>query len=453
MKRYQVAVIGSGSAGRAATLLAANQGLQTVLIEKDRIGGTAFHGGCYAVASLLGCARQFRDGQISERFGNDADILQAKLENWKSAQWSAGTRLAQAFEAEFKNLNVDFYQGRAYIVGDQTLEIERASGSRLTIQAENIVVATGSRPKYPGVSHPKLVNSDGLLKMTTCPRRLAIIGGGHIGCEFAAIYRTLGSEVTLIERQSQLLPGWEQDAAKQVAAALQAHGVTIQLNRDVTSDHVFTKGDGVQIASPNQPSVEADLILFANGRRANSDSLRLWELGIDDTPFLEVDANMRLPRAGMYAVGDVNGISMLDSAAFAQANTAIRHIVGHSTSFDSRWVPRCIHTDPCVAAVGCTEEEAELGDFPCRIASDTIFLVSDDPRSVIDPEPTFIKVIVDSKYDRLLGCLAVGDHAPTIVNTAAIAIKTGIKVDELRQLGLTQLSAMEALMSVLRKFR
>jgi dihydrolipoamide dehydrogenase len=451
MNRYQVAVIGSGSAGRAATLLAANEGLRTVLIEKDRIGGTAFHGGCYAVASLSGCARQFRDGLKSDRFGNEAYILQAKLENWKSAQWSAGTRLAQEFETELKNLQVDFYQGRAHIAGDQTLEIDRASGSKQTIQADNIIVATGSRPKYSAGSHPKLVNSDGLLKITTCPRRLAIIGGGHIGCEFASIYRALGSEVTLIERQSQLLPGWEQDAAEHVTAALQTHGVTIQLNRNVTSDHVFSKGSGVQIVSPDQSSIDADLILFANGRLANAESLSLWELGIDDTSFLEVDANMRLPRAGMYAVGDVNGISLLDSAAFAQANTAIQHIVGHPTSFDSRWVPRCIHTDPCVAAVGCTEEEAELGDFRCRIASDTIFLVSDDPRSVINPEPTYVKIIVDSKYGRLIGCLATGDHAPTIVNTAAIAIRTGIKIEELHQLGLTQLSAIEALMSVLRK--
>jgi pyruvate/2-oxoglutarate dehydrogenase complex dihydrolipoamide dehydrogenase (E3) component len=103
--------------------------------------------------------------------------------------------------------------------------------------------------------------------------------------------------------------------------------------------------------------------------------------------------------------------------------------------------------------VGCTEEEAELGDYRCRIASDSLFLVSDDPRSVIDPKPTFIKVVVDSKYDRLLGCLAVGDSAPTIANTAAIAIRSGIRVDELRQFGLTQLSATEALMSVLRKVR
>lgn len=451
MNTYQVAVIGSGSAGRAAALCSANQGLRTVLIEKDRIGGSAFHSGCYAVTGLLGCARQFRDSQRSDRFGNETDGLQAKLEDWRAAQSSAATLLAQAFETELKGLHVDFYQGLAHIIADQTLEIERASGSRLTIQTDNIVVATGSRPKYPGTSHPKLVNSDQLLKMTSCPRRLAIIGGGHIGCEFASIYRTLGSEVTLIERQSQLLPSWEPDAAKQVSAALQAHGVTLWLNRDVTSDHILSKGEILQITSPDSTVVEADLILFANGRRPNVESLRLWELGIDDSSFLEADTNMRLSRAGMYAIGDVNGISLLDSAAFAQANTAVWHIVGKSTSFDSRWIPRCIHTDPCVAAVGCTEEEADLQGFPCRIASDTMFLVSDSPRSVVDPEPTYVKVIVDSKYNRLLGCLAVGDHAPTVVNTAAIAIRSGIKVDELRQIGLTQLSATEALMSVLRK--
>jgi dihydrolipoamide dehydrogenase len=453
MDRYQVAVIGSGSAGRAAALLAANQGLRTVLIEKNRIGGTAFHSGCYAVAGLLGCARQFRDSQRSDRFGNETHVPQAKLEDWRTAQWSAATRLTQAFETELKHLHVDFYQGRAQISADRMLQIERASGALLTIEAENIIVATGSRPAFADNSNPRLVNSDVLLRTTTRPGRLAIVGGGHIGCEFASIYRTLGSEVTIIERQNQLLPGWEPDAAKRVTDALQTHGVRLWLNREVSLGQITTDERGVHIAMPNYETADADLILLADGRRPNTEDLGLGELGIDDTSFLEVNANMRLPHAGMYAIGDVNGISLLDSAAFAQANVAVGQIMGRPASFEDRWVPRCIHTDPCVAAVGCTEEEAELEDFPCRIVSDTLFLVSDSPRSVIEPEPTFLKLIMDFKYDRLLGCVVTGDHAPTIANIAAIVIRTGIKVGDLRQLGLAQLSATEAFMSVLRKLR
>jgi dihydrolipoamide dehydrogenase len=160
MRRYQVVVIGSGSAGRAASLLAASQGLQTALIEKDRIGGTAFHKGCYAVSGLLGCAREFLESRKSERFGNEVDVLQATLQNWRTAQWSASTRLSEDFEAELKQLNVDVYQGEAGIVMDQTLQIVRASGARIAIRADNIIVATQgpilSIPPIPGWSKATL---------------------------------------------------------------------------------------------------------------------------------------------------------------------------------------------------------------------------------------------------------------------------------------------------------
>jgi dihydrolipoyl dehydrogenase len=149
VKRYQVAVIGSGSAGGAATLLAARQGLLTALIEKDQIGGTAFHSGSYAVCGLLGCAQQYRDIRQSERFGTEVDVLHAALQNWRVAQWSASTRLSETFEAELKQLNVDVYHGHAEIVSEQILQIVRISGARIEIQADNIIVATAPDPISP----------------------------------------------------------------------------------------------------------------------------------------------------------------------------------------------------------------------------------------------------------------------------------------------------------------
>jgi dihydrolipoamide dehydrogenase len=453
MKKYQVAVVGSGSAGRAATLLAASKGLHVAMIEKGQIGGAAFHKGCYAVAGLLGCAQQFRESRKSERFGNEADVLQAKLKNWRIAQWSASTRLSGAFETELKELHVDVYEGHAEIVMDQVLQITRASGARTAIHADNIIVATGSSPDFSDHSNPRLVNSDDLLGMTTCPRRLAIIGGGHIGCEFASIYRTLGSEVTLIERENRVLSTWEPEAAERVTERLQARRVALRLNCEVSLDQIVTDENGVHIAVQDQGSIDADLALFATGRRANSDRLGLQDLGIDDSSFLNVDTQMRLPRAGLYAVGDVNGITLLDSAAFAQANVAIRHITGQTTAFSSRWVPRCIHTEPCVAAVGWTEEEAKDEGIEYQAVSDTVFLVSDNPRSIIDPEPTFLKVIADAKSRHLLGCLIAGDHAAAIANTAAIVIRSGVSIGDLCKFGLIQLSATETLVSTLRKLQ
>jgi dihydrolipoamide dehydrogenase len=451
MKRYQLAVIGSGSAGREATLLAAGKGLRTALIEKDRIGGTTFHSGCYAVSGLLGCARQFRDTLKGERFGNEVDLLRTTLQKWRIAQSSASTRLAQEFEGELKRLNVDVFQGQAEFVTDQILQIVRASGFRIAIGADNIIVATGSRPDFSDSSNPRLVNSDTLLRMTIPPRHLAIIGGGYIGCEFASIYRTLGSEVTLFESESRVLAGWETEAAERVTETLQTRGVAVRLNCKVSLDQIVTADHSVRISGLDNQSLDADLVLLATGRRPNSSSIGLEALGIDDTSFLRVDAHMRLPRPGLYAVGDVNGISLLDSTAFAQASAAVGSIMGHSNRFDDRWIPRCIHTDPCIAAIGWTQGEAEAEGIECVAVSDMVFLVSDNPRSIIDPEPTYLKIVIDAKSRRLLGCLVAGDHAPVIVNIATIALRSGINVDRLREFGLTQPSATEALMSTLRK--
>jgi dihydrolipoamide dehydrogenase len=159
---------------------------------------------------------------------------------------------------------------------------------------------------------------------------------------------------------------------------------------------------------------------------------------------------MRL-RPNLYAIGDVNGISLLDSTAHSQANVAINSILGHETRFDRRLVPRCVHTEPMVAAVGGSQQEADAQGIEYRASAETIQLVSDNERSVVEPEPTFLKVMVDPQTWRLLGCLVVGNHASVIANCAAIAIESGMSVKNLCEIPMTQPSAMEALMATLRK--
>jgi len=448
---YQLAVIGSGSGGREATLLAARKGLRTALIETDKIGGICFHRGCYAVLALQACARQFRDSWRSGRFGNEIDLLKSTLYDWMVTQSKVSSRLADSFQAELQKLNVDIHQGYGEFLDNRTLQVIGARGTKKTITADNVVVATGSRPEFYASSIRRVVNSDELLRITTLPESLAIIGAGYIGCEFASIYRTLGCEVTLIEKESRILPGWEIEAGECVAQLLKDRRVKIQVDHQVSFAQVEEKEDGVRIPGPGGQSIEANLVLVATGRTPKSEGLRLNALGIEDSSFLKVDERMRLSSAGIYAVGDVNGISMLDSTAFSQANVAINSILGHETRFDHRWIPRCVHTEPSVASVGWTDQEAAAEGLEYLAVSDTIRLISDNERSVIDPEPTFLKVIVDSRSRHLLGCLVVGDHAPVIVNIAAIAMRSGLSVEKLRDIPLAQPSASEALMSILRK--
>jgi dihydrolipoamide dehydrogenase len=448
---YQVAVIGSGSGGREATLLAARRGLRTALIERDQIGGVCFHRGCYAVCALQACARQFRDSWRSGRFGNKIDLLKATLYDWMVAQSHVSSRLADSLQAELQQLQVDLHQGHGEFLDEHTLQVIGFRGSKKNITADNIIVATGSRPEFYGSSIPRMVNSEELLRIKTLPGRLAIVGAGYIGCEFGLIYRTLGCEVTLIEKENRVLPGWETEAGKRVAQVLEDRGVIIELNHQVSFAEIEEKQDGVCIPGPGGRSTDANLVLVATGRRPNSEGINLNALGIEDSSFLKVNERMRLSEAGIYAVGDVNGISMLDSTAFSQANVAINSILGRESRFDHRWIPRCIHTEPCLAAVGWSEEEAAAEGIEHLVVSDTIRLVSDNERSVVDPEPTFLKVIIDSRSRNLLGCLVAGDHAPVIANIATIAMRSGLSVEKLRDIPLVQPSASEALMSTLRK--
>jgi dihydrolipoamide dehydrogenase len=295
------------------------------------------------------------------------------------------------------------------------------------------------------------VNSDQLLRIKSLPGHLAIIGAGYVGCEFASIYRTLGCAVTLIEAKNRVLPGWEAEAGGRVAQMLEMRGVKILLQHKIATQQIEEYEDGVRIPVSSGLVVESEILLLATGRKPNLEGLGLEVLGMNDSAFLKVDEQMRLPAPGLYAVGDVNGISLLDSTAFSQANVAIISILGQECRYDQRWIPRCIHSEPTIAAVGLTQEEATGQGFQYQVVSDNLRLVSDIERSVVDPEPTFLKVLVDTGSRHILGCLAVGDHAPVIVNIATIAMKLGLTVDQLLQMPLVQPSASEALMAILRK--
>jgi dihydrolipoamide dehydrogenase len=448
---YQLAIVGSGSGGRAATRLAAQNGLRTALIEKDRVGGACFHSGCYAVLALQASARQFRDRWRSGRFGNKIDLVEETLRDWRMTQSNVSARLVDDFRTEIGQLGVELYHGHGRFLDERTLDIIDPSGTIKTIVADHAIVATGSRPDFSSKSGPRLLDSDQLLRLNYLPTHLAIIGAGYIGCEFASIYRTLGCAVTLVEKENRILPGWEREAGERVAQNLEMRGVTIQLERQVSLEQIEEYEEGVRIPVPGCSAIEADLVLLATGRKPNLEGLGLSGLGIDVTSFLKVDDRMRLSRAGLYAVGDVNGISLLDSTAYSQAIVAVDSILGRESRLEQTRIPRCIHSEPSIAAVGLTEEEAKAQGLEYRVLSDTIRLVSDMERSVVDPEPTFLKVIIGSRSRDLLGCLVVGDHAAVIVNLATIAIRSGLTIDQLLQMPLIQPSASEALLAILRK--
>jgi dihydrolipoamide dehydrogenase len=442
---YEVAVIGSGSAGKEAALLAARQGRRVVVIEKETLGGTCFHRGCFAIRTLRACGDAFRSRLFASRYGIDLDQTRVRTTGWAEIRRRVSSALAEQLSQQFQRANVSVRFGKATFLDDRNLRLFDAYGYWTELTAEHVVIATGSRPRFFAPAETNLLNSDQLLEVTEIPGHLLIIGGGYIGCEFASIFRALGSIVTLVEKQSRILPDWDADASAHLLRSLREAGVNVVLGEEVNVDRIpRNPGTPLQM-EVGALTINPDLLLIATGRLPNVEKLGLDALDIKTEPFIEVDQNMRTNRSNIYAIGDVNGLSMLDSTALAQAQTAIDAIRGKETYFVPRWTPRCVYTSPQMAAVGWMEQEAIDVGLDITVGSETTELLADEELKVLDPYPTRIKVVLEARTKKLLGCLAIGDQAVDVVNLCSMLFRSDTPPDELNRCRFVHPSPAEAL--------
>jgi dihydrolipoamide dehydrogenase len=441
---YDVAVIGSGSAGKEAALLAARQGRRTAIIEEEMLGGTCFHRGCFAIRTLRACADAFRSRLFASRYGIDLDQAKIRATGWARIRQRVSSRLADDLDAQFHRAHVTVHFGKATFRDDKELRIIKDSGEWIELTAANAVIATGSRPNFFAPVQMNLLNSNQLLEITEIPRHLLIVGGGYIGCEFASIFRDLGSIVTLVEKKPRLLADWDEGASVYLLQSLRQAGVNVILGKEVNVEHVRKRGMPLQV-EVDDLTITPDVILIATGRLPNVEELGLEVLGIRTKSFLKVDQSMRTSHPTIYAIGDINGLSMLDSTALAQAQTAIGAIGGKRTRLNTRQTPRCIYTSPQMAAVGFTEEEAVKAGIDVIVGSENTELIGDDTLKVLESYPTKIKVVLDARRMKLLGCLAIGDQAIDVVNLCSMLIKSRASIKRLSRYRFVHPSPAEAL--------
>jgi dihydrolipoamide dehydrogenase len=452
-EKYDVAVIGSGSGGSEAALLLAEKGSKAILIEKDAFGGTRFHRGCYAVRALHASSRVFRQIAKSRKLGIEAELLRSSLVDWMKAQRAASARLADELRNGLQALNVRIAAGTGSLQSEHQVRITDSFGKHEDIEAEYIILATGSRPDFSSSQGSRFFNSDDLIARVDPPSHLFIIGGGYVGCEFASIYRALGCRVTLVEQRERLLPEWDASVGESVAGELSANGVEVRLGKNVEVDKVPHE-DGYPIfTEPDGDEISPDLVLVATGRRPNVESIGLGDLGIAANPFVEVDAQLRTSQRHIFAIGDVNGLNMLDSSASAQARVAVEAIGGGDALFSSRWVPRYLDTDPPAAAVGWMETDANEAGLELDVKSETVRLVTSEDRTVSEPSHTQVKLIVERRTKKLRGCVIIGNGASEVINLAALAIQSGVTTSELERLFLVHPSVSLALQRCAAKFR
>src|SRR5581483_3332827 len=289
---------------------------------------------------------------------------------------------------------------------------------------KNAIVATGSfpmRPPIPGLESDLCVDSTGLLAQTEVPRRLVILGGGIIGCEFASIFRTFGSEVTIVEMLDRLIPAEDDDAARELAKAFGKKGIRLELGKQCS--RVEQQGNQLTVEFGEGETVEADLMLVCVGRAPLVEGIGLETAGVDydKRRGIATDDARRTNVPHIYAVGDCAGYWQLAHTAFREGEVAAENACGHEATIDARAVPRPIYTDPEIAAVGLTEAEAreQYGD---DVAVGTFPWVA-NARAVMQNETTgWVKSIHETRYGELLGLVMVGPHVTDMVEAGVVAI-------------------------------
>ena len=392
-------IIGAGPGGYRAAEYAAKQGLQVVIIEQDEVGGTCLNRGCIPTKTYVHAA-SFDEAR--ERMGQVVPLLRSGV------------------EGILAHPNITLMRGTASFLDSQTVNVCRDS-----VVAKNIIIATGSSAKLlplPDINDPRLVTSTEMLQCPTLPKRLAIIGAGVIGMEFASVFHRFGSEVTVIEYLKECLPMVDSDIAKRLRKLLEKRGIKFQMKTAVQS----------------LADIDADMILMATGRKANTEGLNLSAAGITPAPNGTIPTNNNFSCVGcdsvaatLYAIGDVNGKQMLAHAAEMQAIRAVNHILGKTDGIRFDIMPAAIFTEPEAACVGPSEDQlkADAVDYICKKS----FWRANGKAQAMNEAEGMLKLFADQQ-ERIIGCHAYGAHAADIVQEVSVLMCKDTTLSELRDM-------------------
>jgi dihydrolipoamide dehydrogenase len=454
---YDVCVIGSGPGGYVAAIRCAQHNLKTVIIEREYLGGVCLNVGCIPSKAMITAGHfvhrvQHDAPEMGINVKGDVEIDMKKLLGWKQ---SVCDRMAGGVEQLLKGNKIDIVRGEAAFTSKDEIKVQSKEGAK-SIKAKNFIVATGSRPiQIPGFEFDEkiVMSSTGALDLDEVPKKLVVIGGGYIGLEIAGYLAHLGTEITVCEAMPEVLAGVvDKEAAQVVVRKLKKAGVTILTNAKALGFKKTKSGVEVEVDVKGQKQTfAADKILVTVGRKPNSDQANLKAAGIriTDKGFIEVDAKRRTNVAGIYAIGDICGNPMLAHKASFEGVLVADIISGANRVYDVKTVPAVIFTDPEIAAVGITEEEAKAKNIAVKVGK---FPFAANGRAVsMMATEGFVKMVADAKTNVLLGCTIVGPEASNMISEAALAMEMGATIDDLAltihphpTLGETMMEAAEA---------
>lgn len=434
----RIAILGGGPGGHAAAFEAARLGASVTLIERERLGGTCLNWGCIPTKTILRSAHIVADTRDAEEFGLDVAVASVDVDKLRARKEGVVDELVGQVESTAKRLKVDVVYGEGRLTGSKTVEVALAEGGVRTVEADAVILATGSVVfKLPGIDHEMegVWTSDDAIALSEIPKDIVIIGGGVIGLEFACAYAAFGSKVTVVELMEQVLPGNDKRVVRMAQTKLEAMGVEFHLGdavdtierSEVGRMRSTLRGGGV---------LESDIVMSAVGRVPNSAGFGFEEAGIEyDRRAVKVDEYFRTNIEGVYAIGDLIGGMMLAHVAEDEGVACARNVVaelggnppGETVCLDC--IPACVYTFPEVAVVGSGRDSAKERGID---AVQAVAKFAANGKALGEGEGDgFVQLVAEKGTGRILGCQIVGPHAVEIIHEVAVCMAHGIPVGKL----------------------
>lgn len=432
-EKFDVIVIGAGPGGYVAAIKAAKSGLHTAIVEDRRVGGTCLNRGCIPAKAMIHASSLYREMKEAEQFGVTASEVQFDYGRILAYKQDTTDKLCQGVEQLLKANGVMFLVGKGILEQDKKVRVVK--GEEETIyEAENIILAAGSKPlvlPIPGLDLPGVLTSDELFQLETMPESLVIIGGGVISVEFASVYANLGCKVTIVEAMPRLIPNMDKEISQNLKMILKKRGVDIHTSAAV--QRVEQDGERytcIFTEKEKEVKASAQYVLCAVGRRPNTDGL----FGEGAEPEMErgrvvVDENFRTSIEGVYAIGDLVKGMQLAHTASAQGTYVAEIIAGKEPSIDIKAVPGCVYTNPEIASVGITEDEAKEQQIAVKTGK---FIMSANGKSLITREDRgFIKIVVEAETNVIIGAQMMCARATDMIGELVTAVVNRMTAEQL----------------------
>jgi len=436
---FDLVVIGGGPGGYVCAIRAAQLGLKTACVEsRGALGGTCLNVGCIPSKSLLNLSENYH--KAKKDFNNQGiEISDIKL-NIKKMMLNKNKSiqvLTKGVEFLFKKNKVTYIKGKGVLFSNNDIVVYEENNKRTNIKAKNIVIATGSEvSSIPGVeiNEKNIVSSTGALSFDKVPNKLAVIGGGYIGLEMGSVWSRLGSEVTVIEYLDYITPGMDREISNEFQKILTKQGIKFKMGSKVNS--VNSKGASVtinytDIKNSKESTIEVDKVLVSVGRKPYTEGLNLSKVGIkkDNKGRIEVNSKLQTTVENIYAIGDVIKGPMLAHKAEEEGIAVAEILAGQAGHVNYNVIPGVVYTAPEVATVGKTEEQLKSENLSYKVGK---FPFLANSRAKVNNETDgFVKILADSKTDKVLGVHIIGPHCGDMIAEMALAMEFGASAEDI----------------------